>query len=308
MKYLISGGAGFVGSHVVDELIKRGDEVAVMDNLSTGKREYLHPRVPFYNNPIEFPVACCRCMHDVDVVIHLAALASAPRSIESPRDTFEVNVVGTHNILMAAREAGVKRVVFASSASYYGYCSCGGDAISEDQPPAPVSPYAASKVIGETIIDMFREVYGLSTVSLRYFNMYGPRRMGDTDYAAVVPKFIGQAMRGESLTVHGDGEQKRDMVFIDDAVRVTLAMCDADVGGAFNVCTGGVITINEVAREVIESVGADVDMLHVEPRAGDVRGDAGDNGKLMGVLGDFEWTDWRDGLAKTVEWHRGLSG
>ena len=117
---------------------------------------------------------------------------------------------------------------------------------------------------------------------------------------------MSQALRGESLTVHGDGEQKRDLVFIDDAVKATLAMCDADVGGAYNVCTGRTVTINELARAVIEIVGADVDMLHVEPRVGDVRGDAGDNGKLLSVLGEFEWTDWRDGLAKTVEWHRGL--
>jgi nucleoside-diphosphate-sugar epimerase len=293
MAYLVTGGAGFIGSHVVEALRARGEQVRVLDNLATGSlrnlEEALHLppdsiQVIRPAEPVEVGEGCefvlgdirdlevlRRVCQGIHCVIHEAALRAVPRSVADPLSTNDVNVTGTLRLLVAAREAGVRRVVFASSSSVYG-ASLEVPKV-ETMTPAPVSPYAVSKLAGEHYCRVFYELYGLETVSLRYFNVYGPRQDPTSEYAAVIPKFIALALEGKPLEVHGDGQQSRDFTYIEDAVQATLLAATApDVGGAvLNVGAGSAYSILDLVRTLEAILGRHLEVRYTAPRPGDVR-------------------------------------
>ncbi|GBC95542.1 UDP-N-acetylglucosamine 4-epimerase [bacterium HR16] len=253
MRILVTGGAGFIGSHITEKLVELGHEVIVLDDLSTGREEniaHLKSRITFVKGSITDTVLLQEVMQGVQMVFHEAALGSVPRSVEDPRTTHEVNITGTFNVLMAARDAGVKRVVYAASSSAYGDTPTLPKV--ETMLPNPLSPYAVSKLVGEYYCQVFTRVYGLEAVSLRYFNVFGPRQNPHSQYAAVIPKFITAALKGEPLTVFGDGEQSRDFTYIDNVVQANLLAMDSPraVGKVYNVACGGRYTLNELIRQL----------------------------------------------------------
>ncbi|HIE53210.1 MAG TPA: SDR family oxidoreductase, partial [Armatimonadetes bacterium] len=305
--YLVTGGAGFIGSHLVEELVRRGEQVRVVDNLSTGRAENLAPwreDIEFLEGDLSDPAVAQRAVEGVDYVLHQAALPSVPRSVEDPRASHEANVTGTLNLLLAARDAGVKRVVYAGSSSAY------GDTPTlpkhEAMPPAPLSPYAASKLAGEYYCRVFHKVYGLETVVLRYFNIFGPRQDPTSQYAAVIPKFITALLRGDLPTIYGDGEQSRDFTYVRNVVEANLLACTAPaaVGEVINVATGTRFTINELFARLRELCGCEVEPLYAPPRPGDVRHSQADIGKAERLLGYRPVVSFREGLKLTVDWFR----
>lgn len=305
--YLVTGGAGFIGSHLVEELVRRGEQVRVVDNLSTGRAENLAPwreDIEFLEGDLSDPAVAQRAVEGVDYVLHQAALPSVPRSVEDPRASHEANVTGTLNLLLAARDAGVKRVVYAGSSSAY------GDTPTlpkhEAMPPAPLSPYAASKLAGEYYCRVFHKVYGLETVVLRYFNIFGPRQDPTSQYAAVIPKFITALLRGDPPTIYGDGEQSRDFTYVRNVVEANLLACTAPaaVGEVINVATGTRFTINELFARLRELCGCEVEPLYAPPRPGDVRHSQADIGKAERLLGYRPVVSFREGLKLTVDWFR----
>jgi nucleoside-diphosphate-sugar epimerase len=303
---LVTGGAGFIGSHLVEELVRRGRAVRVLDNLSTGHRRNLAAvadRIDFVEGDILDPVAVRAAMQGVRHVFHQAALRSVPRSVDDPQSSNRVNVEGTLNILMAARDAGVDRVVYASSSSVYGRTDV--LPLTETQAPAPVSPYAVSKLAGEYYCQVFTRVYGLSTVGLRYFNVFGPRQDPASQYAAVVPRFIAGAFRGESLEIHGDGLQSRDFTYVGNVVAANCLAAEAEraSGEAFNVACGHQHTLMDIVERLKGLNGADGAPLrwhHTPDRPGDVRHTRADIAKAQRLLGYEVLTGFDDGLARTI--------
>ncbi|MFP4057995.1 MAG: SDR family oxidoreductase [Candidatus Brocadiia bacterium] len=305
--YLVTGGAGFIGSNLAMGLLERGETVRVLDDFSTGKRENLAPArdsVTLFEGSVADDALVREAVDGVDYVLHQGALASVPRSVDDPEATNRANVVGTLGLLVAARDAGVRRVVFAASSSAYG-----------DQPtlpkvetmaPSPLSPYAASKVAGEHYCQAFTACYGLATVCLRYFNIYGPRQDPQSEYAAVVPRFITAMLAGQRPTIFGDGEQSRDFTYVDDCVRANLLACTADeaVGRTMNVACGGRYTLNELVALLNEILGTSLEPVYEPPRAGDVRHSQADIAAARQLLGYEPQVSFREGLAKTVEWFR----
>jgi UDP-glucose 4-epimerase len=273
--YLITGGAGFIGSNLADALVRRGERVRVLDNFSTGSMEYLRDirdRIEIVEGDIRDYDAVQRAMNGVVYVSHQAALRSVERSVDDPLSTDDVNVHGTLHVLMAAREAkSVRRVVYASSSSVYGESEAMPK--TEDLSPLPVSPYAVSKLAGELYCRVFAKLYGLETVSLRYFNVFGPRQSPKSRYAAVVPLFMQAALRNEPLEVHGDGQQSRDFTYIDNVVDVNVLACTtAGIGGSvYNVACGERHSLLEIADIIGRFVGRELPRRHTEPRRGDVR-------------------------------------
>ena len=272
--YLVTGGAGFIGSHIVDELLNREEQVRVLDNFSTGKRDNLAHVV----DQIELVEGDIRSYHivrevvkDVDYVLHQAALPSVPRSINDPITTNEVNVGGTLNILDASKDAGVKRVVYASSSSVYGANK--ELPKREDMVPQPISPYAVAKLTGEKYCHVFSRTYGLETVALRYFNVFGPRQDPNSEYSAVIPMFIQGMMEGQELTIHGDGTQSRDFTYVSNVVAANLLAVAANggvSGEVFNLACGSSLSLNEVIDLVAESLGVEARVTHGPSRPGDV--------------------------------------
>ncbi len=327
MAYLVTGGAGFIGSHVVEELHRRGEQVRVLDNLSTGSLQNLEDALGLPRGSIDRPPAgelvtvadgcelilgdlrdlgvLRRACADVEVVIHEAALRAVPRSVADPLSTNEVNVTGTLHLLIAAREAGVRRVVFASSSSVYG-ASLEAPKV-ETMLPAPVSPYAVSKLAGEHYCRVFWELYGLETVSLRYFNVYGPRQDPASQYAAVIPKFIAAALRGEPLEVHGDGRQSRDFTYVRDAVRATLLAATAPeaAGAVLNVGAGDTHSILDLVAALEAILGRRLEVRHTPPRPGDVRITLADLSRARAVLGYEPEVSFSEGLRETVRYFAG---
>jgi nucleoside-diphosphate-sugar epimerase len=303
-RYLVTGGAGFIGSHIVDELLHRGERVRVLDNLSTGKRENLAQvidRIELIEGDIRDLMIVKAAMSDVDYVLHEAALPSVPRSVADPLTTNEVNVSGTLNVLVAAQEAGVKRVVFASSSSVY------GDSPSlpkhEEMSTNPLSPYAASKLAGEDYCRAFHQVYGLPTVALRYFNVFGPRQDPNSQYAAVIPKFIVALLRGESPTIYGDGLQSRDFTYVTNVVQANLLACERHeaVGKVMNVACGAQYSLLDLHRELCELTGQRVEPVFAAQRAGDVKHSLASIEQIQRTLGYTPQADWRSGLRWTVD-------
>jgi UDP-glucose 4-epimerase len=273
--YLITGGAGFIGSNLADALVRRGERVRILDNFSTGSMEYLRAsrdRIEIVEADIRDYDAVRRAMDGVVYVSHQAALRSVERSVDDPLSTDDVNVHGTLHVLMAAREAKtVRRVVYASSSSVYGESEAMPK--TEDLTPKPVSPYAVSKLAAELYCGVFSKLYGVETVSLRYFNVFGPRQSPKSRYAAVVPLFMHAALRNEPLEVHGDGQQSRDFTYIDNVVSANILSCTTPgVGGrVFNVACGERHSLLEIADVVGRFVGRELPRRHTEPRRGDVR-------------------------------------
>jgi len=306
MKYLVTGGAGFIGSNIVDALVRRGDAVVVLDNFSTGKRENLESatEVTLVEGSITDLPTVRNAMQGVDFVFHEAALASVQRSVDDPLTSNEVNVKGTLNVLVAARDAGVKRVVYAASSSAY------GDTEElpkhERMPPKPQSPYALQKWVGEHYCRVFSDLYGLDTVGLRYFNVFGPRQDPNSHYAAVVPIFVTRLLTQSAPTIYGDGEQSRDFTFIDNVVSANLKACEGGPkkGAVVNIACGSRYTLNELHRMLANLIGTDIKPVYADPRVGDVRHSLADVSAARALLSWQPEVDFRDGLERTVEWYR----
>ncbi len=306
MLYLVTGGAGFIGSHIVEELVRRGEQVRVLDNLSTGRRENIAPFV----EQIELLVGdLCeigvvrRAVEGVDYVLHQGALPSVPRSVANPIASNAANVVGTLNLLVAARDAGVKRVVYASSSSVY------GDTPElpkvETMKPAPRSPYAVSKLAAEHYCRVFTQVYGLETVSLRYFNVFGPRQDPHSQYAAVIPIFINALLKGRAPVIYGDGRQSRDFTYVANNVAANLLACTAPgaAGQVFNIACGKRYDLLQLLELLRKYTGVEIAPLHDAPRPGDVRHSLADISRAAEVLGYHPVVGFEEGLRRTVEWY-----
>ena len=300
---LVTGGAGFIGSHLVDELVRQGRQVRVLDDFSTGRMEHLagvRDRVEVLQGDILDPVAVGAAMAGVRRVFHQAALRSVPRSVADPGTTNRVNVDGTLNVLVAARDAGIERVVFASSSSVYG--SAPALPLREDQCPAPVSPYAVSKLAGEHYCQVFTRLYGLRTVALRYFNVFGPRQDPGSQYATVIPRFLAAALEGEGVEVHGDGRQSRDFTYVANVVLANCLAAESEgaAGQVLNVAGGGRHSLREVLALVEALVGRRVARRHLPPRPGDVRHTLADIDKARRLLGYEVRVDFAEGLRRLL--------
>ena len=305
MRYLVTGGAGFIGSNTVDELVRRGHDVVVLDDLSSGKIENLarvKARIEFMEHSItdldRVRVAC----RGVDYVIHLAARPSVPRSVKDPLETNRINVDGTLKVLLAARDARVKRVVFAGSSSVYGETPTLPKR--EIMPPVPISPYGLSKLTGEMYGQVFQRVYGLEFVSLRYFNVFGPRQDPASPYSGVLSLFNAALMRGARPTVNGDGEQSRDFTYIANVVQANLLACCANgaAGLAINVGTGNRYTLNQTLALLEGITGRPAQAKYAPAREGDIRDSQADITRARQVLGYNPRVGFKEGLSRTWEW------
>lgn len=305
---LVTGGAGFVGSHLVEALLDRGEKVRVLDNFSTGHEENLAPlreRIEVIEGDLRDPEAVRRAMRGVEVVYHQGALASVPRSVANPLATHEVCVNGTLNVLLMAREAGARRVVYAASSSAYG----ANPALPkrETDLPLPMSPYATAKLAGEHYCAAFTEVYGLETVRLRYFNVYGPRQRPDSPYAAVIPLFMDAMLQGRSPVLHGDGQQSRDFTYVGDVVRANLLAAHAPgvSGRVYNIACGRRISLLELVDAINRLLGTDILPSYRDPRPGDVRHSQADITRAEEDLGYRAQTTIEEGLRQCLAWARG---
>jgi nucleoside-diphosphate-sugar epimerase len=307
--YLITGIAGFIGSNLAHELLRRGQRVRGFDNFETGKRENLES----LKDAIEFReldmldskgvVEACR---GVDYVLHQAAIPSVPRSVADPVGSHNANINGTLNVLIAARDAQVKRVIYAASSAAYGDIPTLPK--HEDMLPAPISPYAVQKLSGELYMSSFHKVYGLETVSLRYFNVFGPRQDPTSQYSGVLAKFISQMLEGETSTIFGNGEQSRDFTYIDNVVNANLLACEAPKtnvsGRVFNVATGTRFSLNETFRILSRIIGYSEEPRYAPPRAGDVKHSLADISRTQAALGYQPTVDFENGLRRTIEWYK----
>lgn len=298
-RVLITGGLGFIGSHLAEELV-RDNEVTILDDASTGKLENIRhlpqERLSVVRGSVTSP-DLTQVFEGHDYVFHLAALPSVPRSIADPRASHEVNVNGTLNVLMAARDSGVRKVVFASSSSVYGDTPTLPKA--ESMPLNPMSPYAVTKATGELYCSTFEKVYGLRTVSLRYFNVFGPRQDPASQYAAVIPRFISAMLRDRKPVVYGDGGQSRDFTYVRHVVDATVKACESGRTGVFNVACGRSITLNELVGDINEALGKQIEPLYAEPRPGDIRHSLADISRAKSFC--FQPSgDFREELKETI--------
>lgn len=299
---LVTGGAGFIGSHLVDGLLAIDARVRVLDNLETGHRKnlaHVADRIELIEDDIRDAKACQRACEGVDYVFHQAALGSVPRSIDEPATSIAVNVAGTANVFAAARSAGVKRVVYASSSSVYGDDE--GLPKREGHEGNPLSPYAVSKWMDEELADTFARCYGMQLVGLRYFNVYGARQDPRGPYAAVIPRFFQACAEGTPPTIFGDGQQSRDFTHVSDVVRANMLAAAADTEGAIalNIGAGSTTTVTELAETIIAVMGADLEPKYVDPRPGDVRFSRADASRALGAIAWKAEVALADGLAKT---------
>jgi nucleoside-diphosphate-sugar epimerase len=303
--YLVTGGAGFIGSNIVEALVKQGKTVRVLDNFSTGKRENITPfmdKIDLVEGDVRSYHTVREAVHGVDFILHQAALPSVPRSIKDPITTNEVNVTGTLNILNAAKDAGARKVVFASSSSIYGDLE--GLLKTEDMLPKPLSPYAVSKLAGEKYCQVFTKLYGLSTVCLRYFNVFGPRQDPNSQYSAVIPKFIAAMKKGLAPVVYGDGEQSRDFTFVENVVSANLLACETQSdhisGEVFNVACGHQITLNRLVQCLNELLKQSIQPSYIEVRRGDVKHSLANITKARAGFGYKVIVGFDEGLKKLV--------
>jgi UDP-glucose 4-epimerase len=308
--FLVTGGAGFIGSHITTALVERGDRVTVLDNLSTGKRDnlgHLGDQVKLVEGCLLDRAAVEEALDGVEVVYHQAALASVPRSVKEPLATNAACVTGTVNLLDAARQAGVRRVVYAGSSSAYG-----------DQPnmskresdlPAPLSPYAAAKLAAELYCQAFTATYGLETVVIRYFNVFGPRQDPNSEYSAVIPIFVTKMVRGERPTIYGDGSQSRDFTYIDNVVQGNLSAADAvdAVGKSINVACGTQFTLLHLVAAINQVLGTDIEPIFAAGRVGDVRESLADVTRARAVLDYEPAVSFDEGLRRSIDYYRSLA-
>jgi nucleoside-diphosphate-sugar epimerase len=301
---LVTGGAGFIGSHLVDRLVADGHQVRVLDDFSSGREANLDrakPHIELIRGSICDEAVLARAVQGCSLVFHQAAVPSVPRSIAEPVRTNQVNVDGTLLVLELARQAGVRRVVFAASSSAY------GDTVElpkvESMPPTPLSPYALQKYAGEVYCRLYHQLYGLETVALRYFNVYGPRQNPDSEYAAVIPRFVRSCLRGEPPHIYGDGEQTRDFTFVADAVQANILASRSPraSGEVVNVAGGRRTSLNELFRVIQENTNASVEPVYEPARQGDVRDSLASLDRAAQVLGYAPAVDLEEGLARTID-------
>lgn len=306
-KYLVTGGAGFIGSNIVEELVRRKRKVVVLDSLITGKLENLRPfngKIKFIKGDIRDRKAVRRAMKGVDYVIHQAALRSVPKSVDDPFTTNDINVNGTLCVLFEAKKAGIKRLVYASSSSAY------GDAKQfpqkETHLPVPISPYGVSKLAAENYCVTFAKTFGLETVSLRYFNVFGPRQNPESRYSAVIPAFLFAMMKGKRPIVEWDGRQSRDFTYVGNVVKANLNACTARgvSGEVFNVACGSTVSVIDIVKELNRLLGTDIRPVHAPKRKGDVRKTIADIGKMRRMLKVSAIAPFEEGLRLTVDWFR----
>jgi nucleoside-diphosphate-sugar epimerase len=304
--YLVTGGAGFIGSHLTEELVRRGERVRVVDSLLTGKRQNLAhiPGVDFIEGDLADLAVAKHAVDGIDFVLHQAAIPSVPRSVQDPITSNTANIDASLNVLVAARDAGVKRVVYAGSSSAY------GDAPTlpkvETMPTAPLSPYALQKLVAEQYCQMFTRLYGLETVTIRYFNVFGPRQDPSSPYSGVISLFISALCEGRRPTIYGDGGHTRDFTYVANVVDGVLRACEAKgVGGeVINVATGGRVSLNQLFQTIRDLVDAHVEPIYADPRPGDVRDSQADIEKARRLLGYTPTVGFDEGLQKTVAWYR----
>ena len=305
--YLVTGGAGFIGSNIVDEILRRGHRVRVLDNFSTGREENVADfasRAEIIRGDVCDEETVDAAVRGADYVLHQAALASVPRSIADPVANNQVNVQGTLNILVAAKRHNVKRVVYASSSSVY------GDSMElpkvETMTPNPKSPYAVAKLAAEYYCRVYGELHGLATVSLRYFNVFGPRQDPGSQYSAVIPLFVKALLEGRSPAIHGDGEQSRDFTFISNVVNANLLACEANVSGArvYNIACGGRYTLNQLFAALRARIGSDVEPVYGPPRPGDVKHSMAGIDRIQHELGYRVDVGFEEGIDRTVQWYQ----
>lgn len=305
--YLVTGGAGFIGSHIATALVNRGEQVRVLDNLLTGHRAnlaHLEGKIEFLEGSITDPTITRRAMEGVQIVFHEAAIPSVPRSVANPRESHEANVEGTFNVLLAAKEASVRRVVYAASSSAYGDTEVLPK--HTEMIPNPLSPYAAQKLFGEYYCQVFAKVYGLETVSLRYFNVFGPRQDPSSPYSGVISKFVTSLLANEPPMIFGDGEQTRDFTYIDNVVSANLLAAETPNahGTVVNVGVGDRISLNQLLAELQKILGTNLTPKYAEMRAGDVRDSQADISLTEKLLGYKPLVDLAEGLRRTVEWYK----
>ncbi|WP_094226525.1 SDR family oxidoreductase [Methanolobus psychrotolerans] len=306
-KVAVTGGAGFIGSNIVERLVSYGNEVVVIDNFLTGRMENIgvfKDDIRLVNGSIQDLGLLRTEFKGVDYVLHQAALPSVPRSIDDPIATNQNNIDGTLNVLVAAKDSGVKRVVYAASSSAY------GNTLTlpkhEGMSPDPLSPYAISKLAGEQYCKVFYDIYGLETVALRYFNVFGPRQDPNSHYAAVIPKFIKNMLSGESPVIFGDGEQSRDFTYVQNNVDANLLACTAAnaPGKVFNIACGSRISLNELVMALNDIIGTDIEPAYAAERPGDVKHSLADITRARDILGYKPTYVLAEGLARTVEWFK----
>src|SRR5688572_2965317 len=304
--YLVTGGAGFIGSHLTEELIRRGEQVRVVDSLITGHRENLAhlTGIDFLEGDLSDLAIAKRAVEGVDYVLHQAAIPSVPRSVEDPITSNRANIDATLNVLVAARDAKVKRVVYAASSSAYGNTPTLPK--QEDMPPHPLSPYALQKLVGEQYMQLFTTLYGLETVSIRYFNVFGPRQDPSSPYSGVISVFAKALLDNTAPTIHGDGEQTRDFTYVANVVDGVLRAVKAPAasGRAVNVATGTRISLNQLFASMRELVGSRVDVAYGPPRNGDVKDSLADITLARTLLGYEPLVSFEAGLKKTLDWYR----
>ncbi len=303
--YLVTGGAGFIGSNIVEELVRRKQNVRVLDSFITGKRENLKgfmDRIELIEGDIRSKDDLARSLKGIDYVIHQAALRSVPKSVDDPFTTNDINVFGTLNLLMAAKKAGVKRVVYASSSSVYGEAKRFPQR--ETDYVSPVSPYGVSKLAAENYCITFAKTFGLETVSLRYFNVFGPRQNPESKYSAVIPAFLFTMAKGASPVVEWDGKQSRDFTYVANVVEANLRACTAKgvSGEVFNIACGSTASVNDIVKELNKILRTNIKPKYAPKRKGDVRKTRADIGKMKKLLGVRKVTGFEEGMKLTVKW------
>ncbi len=310
-RYLVTGGSGFIGSNIVYELLKRGQEVRVLDNFSTGRRQNLTEvldKIELVEGDLRSANIVQAAVRGIDYILHLGALPSVPRSIADPEASTHVNISGTLNLLMAARDAGVRRVVLASSSSIYG--DVAAEYKVETMPPNPLSPYAVSKIAAEYYFQVFNRVYGLETVCLRYFNVFGPRQDPTSQYSAVIPKFIRAIHTDQPPVIFGDGSQSRDFTFVYNVVHANLLAVETPgiSGEVFNIACGTNINLLELVALINKTLNKNIAPILHPARVGDVKHSCADISKAQSRLNYQVQVDFETGLQKTIEWYLGNGG
>jgi len=307
MRYVVTGGAGFIGSNTVEELVRRGHSVVVLDDLSSGKEENLaeiRTKITLIKGSIIDIEVVRKAMHEADYVLHLAARTSVPRSVKDPIETNRINIDGTLNVLVAARDAKVKRVVFAASSSAYGETPTLPKV--ETMQPQPISPYGVTKFVGELYAQTFGRCYGMENVSLRYFNIFGPRQDPSSPYSGVLAKFCTAFLEESQPVIFGDGEQTRDFTYVDNAVHANLLACEAPnvSGKVFNIGVGGRFSLNQTVALLSKIAGKQLETKYEPPRDGDIRDSQADISEAREFLGYEPQVSFEEGLRRTFEWYQ----
>jgi len=307
MKYLVTGGAGFIGSHIVDNLSDAGHEVIILDNFFSGRKENIshlmgNKKIRFIQGSITDPETLKTACESVDGIFHEAAIASVSRSVKNPVATNEANVTGTLNVLVAARDAGVKKVVFSSSSSVYGDTPTLPK--TESMSPSPKSPYAVSKHAGEEYLKVFSELYGLKTLSFRYFNVFGPRQDPNSDYAAVIPKFITRILAHERPVIYGDGTQTRDFTYVKDVAEANIRAMESPAEGVYNIAYGQQIDLNSLADLIMSITGISTTPIYEPSRLGDIHDSLADSSRAREAFGYMPRYTVKTGLQETISWYQ----